>query len=414
MLLMNGLDKRVAFFVYEYAVGNSASIISAAQLLVKHGYQVDVFCNAAQLLEGCINIEGVRFVVLPTTWRPRGWGKPDPDANNRGRSAILARRVWRRLVYETLPVRWLASVVSFSWQAFKATRGVAYVCLIGIEPEGLIASSVLARLDGRPLVYYSLELHLKAGLTDRRRRLRKRLERSCHRFAAFTIVQDDQRAKVLSEENGVSVSTMVKVPVGVTGSPPEGKSNYLRQKFNIPVDKVIILHAGSIAPWGMCLELAHAAKSWPDNWVLIIHGPARPGYHEAVAAALQDCGGILSLGLVSWQEFDELVGSADIGVALYRDLGSNFYHIGSASGKLAQYLKCRLPVVTVDFEGLRSIIAHYRCGVCVADEWGVQPAIEQILADYQRCSANATTCYLERYDLSRYFDRVIERVGQFR
>ena len=245
--------------------------------------------------------------------------------------------------------------------------------------------------------------------------LYKALERWCNRRALFTIIQDDERARLLAAANGISISQIITVPNSPLGRAARQDSDYLREKFQIPKERKIILHAGGLADWTMSLELAEATRTWSGDWVLIFHTrEAQNGdaYLDKVRAAADNSRVLFSLQPVPYAQLDALVGSADIGIALYRDIGENVSQIGLSSGKLAQYLKCGLPVVTTDFPSLRQIIDGYRCGICVSDPQKVGQAVGEILRHYDTYSANSVVCYNELFSPEKHFDKVLARLNR--
>ena len=315
----------------------------------------------------------------------------------------------------------ISSFASFTPWAARQCRDKRYKCIIGVaqQPLELVSAAFASRLLGVPLVYYSIELYLLDDIRSLFQRLnaqwRKALERWCNRRASFTIIQDDERARLLAAANGISISQIITVPNSPLGRAARQDSDYLREKFQIPKERKIILHAGGLADWTMSLELAEATRTWSGDWVLIFHTrEAQNGdaYLDKVRAAADNSRVLFSLQPVPYAQLDALVGSADIGIALYRDIGENVSQIGLSSGKLAQYLKCGLPVVTTDFPSLRQIIEGYRCGICVSDPQEVGQAVSEILECYDTYSTNSVVCYNELFAPEKHFDEVLERLAQ--
>ena len=62
----------------------------------------------------------------------------------------------------------------------------------------------------------------------------------------------------------------------------------------------------------------------------------------------------LSLDPVPFEQIDRVVKSAQVGLVFYRhDLGANYAQMVGASGKMAYYLRCGLPVVCIDLPGMK-------------------------------------------------------------
>jgi hypothetical protein len=118
---------------------------------------------------------------------------------------------------------------------------------------------------------------------------------------------------------------------------------------------------------------------------------------------------VFSSESVAPSEYEELVRSADVGLALYGVRpgsvygNDNVYHMGLSSGKLSQYLQAGVPVVVTDLPSLRRLTTTYRCGEVVTDPEVTEPAIRRILADYESYARNAVECFSRELELTRPF-----------
>jgi glycosyltransferase involved in cell wall biosynthesis len=216
----------------------------------------------------------------------------------------------------------------------------------------------------------------------------------------------------MTRENGVAPDTFVTLPVCADGDAFREKTNYLRQKLEISTDRIIVLYAGFLAEWALCEEIAIVAKTWPENYLLVLHGH---GYHdtEYVQKLRQHEGDKVRLSdsPVAYDELPALLASADIGIALYRDLGSNFTRIGSASGKLAHYLKSGLPVIVNDYPNISRIIGKYNCGIGVGGAGAIGDAVAYINKNYDKMREGAFHCYENEFRFSKHFQKVLTRMG---
>jgi glycosyltransferase involved in cell wall biosynthesis len=298
--------------------------------------------------------------------------------------------------------------------SLKACLGHPIYCVIGGDPNGLIAATILSLFKGAPVIYYSFELWFLDRQSNLFHRLKKNLERWCHRRAAFAIIQDPARARLLLEENHVPGSKVVIVPHAPAGPPPQGsKGNYWHRKFPICPGSIIVLHAGGIADHTSVLELAQVAHTWPENWVLIIHGYGDDSYIRQVRQYVDGQRVILSQELVPYEQLDDIVGAADIGIALYNSAhGGNIRHVGLASGKVHQYLRCGLPVIASDLPGLRELVRDHGCGLVVSDASQIKVAVSKILSEYQEHRLRAKQYYLEHCNFDKYFESVLTRLSQ--
>ncbi len=147
-----------------------------------------------------------------------------------------------------------------------------------------------------PVFYYSLEMELDKGewrlffnairnrhtpiLVLLRRFLKNRLnawfkkpvERWAHRKSKLTIALDEERARVLLEDNNISDANIKILPTSPLALQRVPDREYLRRKYNLEADQKVILQVGGISDVARSLELVRSVKSWPVNWILILHG----------------------------------------------------------------------------------------------------------------------------------------------
>lgn len=432
---------RIAIFLYGYPIANSPSIINCVSLLANAGYTIDVFTDRAQLGGYDFQHPQIHLYMQNVERSSASRHTPEvgiPSTQPTGLRSRIRDRLPSPLLEATAPLRrWLWErwysyhaewnglktqiVPLLSYVRWVSERSVpnSYLCLIGVEDEGLIATWWVATRWRIRFIYYNLEIRIPQRGATWVQRLRKGLERSAHRRAWFTIIQDAERAATLQKVNRLVEMPSVFVPVAATGPAFTDKTSLLRARLHIPAHKHIILYAGLLAEWAMCLELAEAARQWPEDWVLVLHGFVPNNYEHYIAqlreAVAVSCGhALLSLEPVPYEQLDELLASADVGLALYRNLDENFYQISSASGKLAHYTKCGLPIVIVDFESTRRLMDRYGCGICIKDVSQVTPAVKTILENYDSFRSNAFDCYRDHYNYDVHFAAVIERIDSLR
>ena len=370
---------RVAFFAYYNWAGVSTPLLSALRVLSEAGYVVDVYTvrqrqnNKFHLQDARINIYQLPF------YSPR-----------RAELAGL--------------VGFTALALAKSWQE-------SYDCFFGIDAAGLVAAVAAGRAKRVPVMYYSLEMLVSQDIQGWQRQIIKKLERRCHRNTICTIALTSRRARVLLADNQFPDAQVEIVPVARTGPAIQEKSDFLRQKFHIPADKKIILVAGAIDPLNLTLELAQAALTWPVDWVLVLHGwVGARGYEDQVRAVVsRGANTIVSTDVVTEEELDSLVASADVGVALYRSGKLNVDEM--ASSKIAQYLRCGLPVVATDFPTLVELVESNECGVCVHDVADVEQAIQRVLGNYAQCQESALRVYEQSLRFEKHFQPVLNYLG---
>jgi hypothetical protein len=172
-----------------------------------------------------------------------------------------------------------------------------------------------------------------------------------------------------------------------------------------------------ISPAVLSLEIASAASNWNEDVVLVLHERAKRAQTEPYIKQVQQagCGKVLlSLEPVSYDALDWVVMSGHIGLVFYqKELGPNFSEMAGASGKLAHYLRCGLPVICLDLPGLVKVVNQYQCGICVSEPGEIQSATEAIFRNYEFYRMNAFKCYEESYEFGRHFREVLRKIEDF-
>ena len=240
----------------------------------------------------------------------------------------------------------------------------------------------------------------------------KHLERKYHAQAIATIIQDEERKRLLLADNGLTESKMFYVPVAMLGQPIQSRGRYFHERFGLPDSERILLQFGYIHKYRLSQQIAEAAQALPDGWTLVMHGFIGQDMVDTISELDVRKKIRLSRDLVDLNDLQRLVSSADIGLVFYTDDNLNDYNAGLASDKMARHMQCGTPVITIDFPSFRRIVDRYRCGICVGDSEGIPDAVRQIEADYETYRAAAFRCFADNYEFSRHFRPVIEFVSR--
>jgi glycosyltransferase involved in cell wall biosynthesis len=381
------------------------SVVNSAQVLADNGFFVDIIAIASDRFGSMPGHHFDTDKIRVTYYQPAG----------PGRLTIFG---------------WYFRVQELAKLFLQIGGSTKYRCLFGIDAEGLMAATLAGNKLGVPVIYYSLEIELAGGewrlffkalrqrhspiLVLLRRFLKNRLnawfkkpwERRAHRQASLTIALDEERGQALLRDNRQTHAKMLIVPTSPIGLRHIPDRQYLRRKYNLAADRKLLLQIGGISDVARTLELAKSVKDWPEEWTLILHGFTSDEHYLSQVRALADGNRIiLSTDLVPYNVLDDLVSSADLGLALYKAIDLNYLHM--ASGKLLHYLKCGLPVIATDFPNLRHIFEDNQCGICISDETEIVSAARRIFSDHDYWSANAQRCFDEEFEFTRSFQAVL-------
>ena len=416
--------KRVGIIMYDYILAESATLVYTAIELAEQGYNVDIFINTSindrEVFKDYDNIKVYSLPYVRKSYTLRG--TQNLGANLCQRIKRLAKsgipRIFIR-IYSSIKLslkiftdyKFIDSLLLYSKRIDKILKKHPYICFLAIEPEGLIPCGFLCQKYKLPFIYLSLELNNL--LWEKKRHRFKALEIKYNHRAIATITQDEERANILRKDNKLRNQEIILMPISARGSSYTNKHYYFHNKFSLSRDKKIILHAGSIAFWASCIEIAEAALHWNKNWVLVFHGPRHfKDYLEKLVPYTRRSDNIkISLDWLPYDRLNEIIASGDIGIAIYQGYCLNNRLIGSASGKIAHYLQCGIPTITNDFPSLKRIVNVYKCGECVSDVNYVNECIRKILNNYEEYRENAFMCYEQRYNFSNNFKKVISKVN---
>jgi glycosyltransferase involved in cell wall biosynthesis len=399
------------------------SLVGAAELFAEHGYDVDLFTRtqagqpAPAFSSPLIRVRslgidgladhstaGLRGFVRRVGWLP-GAARAPLMRGYRVLGASLAH----------------GSRLMASAQNAVAEGSAPFACVIGVDPDGLALAASLAR--GAPLGYYSLELLLSYELSTQSDRQIKTAERRLSRKAAFVVVQDEARGRLLAEDNGLEWERVVLVPNAPSGPARRRPSRYWHERFDLRPDRRVVVHSGSLGDWTGIEAIVDSAAAWPADWVLVVHtryDAESSAYVDGLRARADPRRVWFSLRPVPRQEYDPLIDGGEVGLAFYVPTGSssftqrNVQTIGLSSGKLAYYLRAGLPVIVNRAASIADAVEASGCGLAVQDASGIGEALERIAKDYAAFSTGACDFFDARLDFRRGFSEVIRRVDMLR
>lgn len=376
--------RRIAILYPVNFLDSVPCVFNMVIMLARQGYFVDVF-----IIESDDTNNDVRF------------NEPNVVVH------VLRSKHKRCLLWRHIP-----NLLIFSGWALNLCRGKKFLCFIGVDPSGLVAVSVLGVAFAKPRVYFSLELIISSD-PHRMYRGYKHLENWCSRHSSLVIIQDEKRAQLMSENNHLPMSRFVYLPNSPIGPSLHKKTYYLHKQFGLSHDAKILLCAGTLSGPFLSEELAHAAIDFPNDWKLVFQSRRNINRKEACFCNLSREGKIyLSDRAVSYSELDDLIRSADIGIALYdlRSQSPNVFFMGKSSGKLSQYLKCGLPVIVTRMPGWDEMLVRYHAGILVNSANDVKAAAERIFANYEYFSSGAIDLFENELNFEIAFEKVISRL----
>ena len=370
----------VAIFEPYCDFSTNPTLMALTVKLIRLGANIDLYSP------GFGNYPGIQLPInqFVFPYRPRLW-------------CYGPKRTWQN---------WKRYFLTRAWRSHRSLKKIKYDLVLGIDHEGIIAAWEFARKANVPMLYLSFELMFRDELKKFSEVKEKQDEIRCSRQADIIVIQDERRAKLLINENSIDENKIVYLPVSPGYSKPI-TSDYLRNKFQIPLDKKIVLHSGSFEKWTYPNELINSLQSWPANVLLVIHTRDNPKNRNPYINRLRiskPANLILSTEPLGQVEYEEMVASADIGLILYkpllqgRVLQKNIEFIGLASGKFSHYMKHGLPVISIRQKCYSELLKKYKFGIDIPDFSLMGESIAKILNNYEQYKSQASRLFLERLD----------------
>jgi acetyltransferase-like isoleucine patch superfamily enzyme/glycosyltransferase involved in cell wall biosynthesis len=409
-------NQRIAFFFRQNYIDAYAFLRDAMDMLVERGYEIDLFVGGVPEWTK-YKPYGVSILVRPEAFPIFSGNVPRLLVTLR-RGGSFYQRIMTRFV---LPA---ANRLFFQPFLRRRHKEKPYQCMIGIDPEGLIAAAPAAKSLGVPYGFWSFLLLFGDEIRSPQKWRLKLAEKRASRGASFVITQDAVRGEALSKENGIPPERLVYLPNAPRGFARRVKSDYLARRLNISPHKKIVLCAGMLGDWTMSAELVKAAASWPEDTILVMqsHTPRDRywdrQYVEELVRSADPAHVILSFDTVPVEDYAKMLDSADVGLAFYQSptgmdntQGRNVKLMGSSSSKLAGYLHAGLPVIVNQaVYGPRELVDKWKCGVSVAKPEEIGAALKTIFENYDACVDGAVQCYANELELQTRFQAVIERI----
>jgi glycosyltransferase involved in cell wall biosynthesis len=309
----------------------------------------------------------------------------------------------------------LPTTINLLLVTFKLLFLENYSAVIGAGRYGMIASYYTSKLFGKKFIAFCIEFPQIITETHTKLTLGEKLENHFIKNADYVITHDEFHLNFLVDHLNVEKSKILTLPNGTIGEAKHIQSTFLQKRLKLSDDDILILHSGGVGPWFLCKELASSTDKWPDNWKLVFHAShniKNDFYAQEIMAEANKKNILFSLEPVKTDELDILVASANIGIALYslKELGYRAEFMGLASGKIGNYLKCGVPVITSNINSLK-YIENYNCGVCVESATDIQEAIEKISINYDAFSENAIRCYNDLWKPNKSFQTILEKIS---
>lgn len=305
--------------------------------------------------------------------------------------------------------------IPWLWRSLRP-RLSTYDAIVAMDRLGIIAAAAVTLGARKPVpIFHNTEVYIPPIFTGWKNRLANRAEGFlANRYARLTLCPSMERGRVLNEMYGLPMDRIRAVPNSPLGRAQWRKTDYLTRKYDIESGRPIILYIGSLTSANRIEELFRSAReNWPEDFVFVCHGryrsseAGREWFRSHTEGAR--CRIIHSAEPLSSEELARMVGGADVGVALYPTDGASFASLGTASGKVAQYLFSGVPTVMTSIPSLEAMFEEFPTACRVVETADEIPGAARPLLDSGEAGRRAAADCFERYfSFDRPFDEFHE------
>ena len=158
-------------------------------------------------------------------------------------------------------------------------------------------------------------------------------------------------------------------------------SNVIREKFNIPQEKIIQLYQGVLLPGRGIIPVINAtAKNEQLVFVILGDGPAKKdfiNYTEKIGVSDR----VKFLGNVDYDSLHQWTCAADIGMCNIEPI--SFSYQLALPNKLFEYIQAELPVIITDLPALKEIVNELKCGEIISTKNETKEIINAIEKNFK-------------------------------
>ena len=247
------------------------------------------------------------------------------------------------------------------------------------DVDVLPANYWAAKIRRKPLFFDAHELFSEMPELVSRPRIRsfwRWIEKSIIPHVEHCCTVCDSFARIYKERHGVEMKVVRNVPLRselkASGSRHEGRYR--------------LLYQGSVNV-GRGLEQMLEAMPYLDNCEFLVAGTG--DCFDSLRDRVKEMGledRVRFLGRLPLEELRQLTVTADLGIALLKNLGMNYYY--TLPNRIADYAQCAVPVLATAFPEVEGVVKEYGIGTLV--ESGVE--------DDPKRLAEAITAALREWD----------------
>lgn len=273
-----------------------------------------------------------------------------------------------------------------------------YDLLIAVNQVSLCWLHRVASKHSHKIMYYSLEVFKKTdpGFNNNFITPFLEIEQRILRKIKALIIQDKERAHSLLNGSFDKQSTdLVYLPVSVKGEPIRNKTQFLQEKFDLPLSKHIILYFGRFYQERKIEELIAAFQKLDSNhFCFVMHGDRR-----LARFSNPEEGVYFSSELISFDKIPLLIASATIGVAFYDNGWDNTKLTAFSSDKIARYMQTGVPFLAYNNESYQKLRNEFCCCELLDDFSQLEEKVKKIMSNYDEYREACFKAYEKYYNI---------------
>lgn len=230
--------------------------------------------------------------------------------------------------------------------------------------------------------------------------------KNIHQCASI-IIQDPPRSLALDSQIYAEKVPRIYLPVSLF---PERQTKAIALKNarkSFPKKKrVTLLQLGCIGKERCCDLFLEEYQNFPDHIRLLYHGFIQDDMRSLLKSSLRKP--IIRKARSDIKAMWESLSRADIALLSFRDHNLNTFFTSKASGQLAEFMRCGIPVICFHLPEMGFFLEAKRAGFYLRELSDLQRAVHQILLRYKSYSRFAYLTYLKYFDLSKHENTLIE------
>ena len=323
----------------------------------------------------------------------------------------------KRLSFNGCLLFFFPAVYRFMKQLKKQISEHAYLHIFPVEFMSLIALSFINNMN--KATYFNLELlDWKKGdlIYGNNKLVLKHLEYRMIRKLSRVVTPSKYRSDKFSQINQFSKEQILNLPVAPMGDGVKTKSRFFRDMFRISDGHLIVLYSGQFISYFQCIEMIQTVIEWPENTALVMHTwnqtALKSRYFKAMKEAASGLPVFFSTTYIAYENLTHAVSSADIGLAFYEAVDSNYTEILFSSNKIGEYLKAGLGIICSDFPSVKQFIEEHDIGMAVPVH-ELPKAISGISERIDSVRDNVLRCYNNELRFENYFNPFYDKLQDF-